>query len=397
MPLLHRLATAALAAAALAGTGAGTAQAATKVTPDVTGVQRVLAVGCRFADTTSPDILNFSNDGINSILSRTHDYFDALSNHRVDFEGEFAGWHDLPEELRRLRRRRRRRHQGLPGRGDRHPRQARRVRQRLPGHRPAVQPRPRLLERDGRRRRARRPVDAAAVRRRHGRRLDQRGAVGARARPRLRPAALDVPDPRGRQPVQRLPGRDERLRALLAGALELPRRRRLQRHRRPPALPVLRRLRPGPGRLLRLPEAAPRLARSPTRSSPTTAAGPPTRCPRRPTTPTTSRPWRRSSCSRSSSRAPPPTTRSSTGAATTTAPPATRPPPAADGTRTTRASAATGSPSTAWSRTSTRRTRTTWATPTSRRSWPRASPTRTTTASPSAWTPSTRTPTSTPP
>jgi hypothetical protein len=48
--------------------------------------------------------------------------------------------------------------------------------------------------------------------------------VGARARARLRAAALHLPQPRGGQPVQRLPGRDERLRASVAAALELPRR-----------------------------------------------------------------------------------------------------------------------------------------------------------------------------
>ena len=87
----------ALAAAALAGPVTGTAHAAEKVTPDVTGLQRVLVVGCRFHDTTSPDILDYSNGGIRQILSHTHDYFDTQSNHRVDFEGEFTGWHTLPK------------------------------------------------------------------------------------------------------------------------------------------------------------------------------------------------------------------------------------------------------------------------------------------------------------
>jgi M6 family metalloprotease-like protein len=74
----------------------GPAHAAEKVTPDVTGTQRVLAVGCRFADTTSPDILNIANDGIGQVLQHTHNYFDTVSNHRVDFEGSFEGWHTLP-------------------------------------------------------------------------------------------------------------------------------------------------------------------------------------------------------------------------------------------------------------------------------------------------------------
>src|SRR3954452_10893309 len=87
------------APAALAGGAAGTAHAAEKVTPDVTGLQRVLVVGCRFHDTTSPDILDYSNPGIRQILSRTHDYFDTQSNHRVDFEGEFTGWRTLPKSV----------------------------------------------------------------------------------------------------------------------------------------------------------------------------------------------------------------------------------------------------------------------------------------------------------
>ena len=44
-----------------------------------------------------PDILNYSNDGIRTILRHTHDYFDTVSNHRVDFQGEFEGWHTLPK------------------------------------------------------------------------------------------------------------------------------------------------------------------------------------------------------------------------------------------------------------------------------------------------------------
>src|SRR5689334_17913736 len=99
LPTLNKFirtgAVAALATMALAGT----AQAAQKVTPDVTGVQRVLVVGCRFHDTTSPDILDYANPGIRQILSRTHDYFDVQSNHRVDFEGEFTGWNTLPKSV----------------------------------------------------------------------------------------------------------------------------------------------------------------------------------------------------------------------------------------------------------------------------------------------------------
>ena len=101
LPLLparvRRAVAGALAAAALAGAAAVPAHAAEKVTPDVTGRQDVLVVGCRFGDTTSPDILNYANDGIRSILSHTHEYFDDVSNRRVDFEGDFAGWHDLPK------------------------------------------------------------------------------------------------------------------------------------------------------------------------------------------------------------------------------------------------------------------------------------------------------------
>ncbi|WP_028065497.1 OmpL47-type beta-barrel domain-containing protein [Solirubrobacter soli] len=89
----------ALIIAGLAGPAAGRAAAAEKVTPDVTGLQRVLVVGCRFHDTTSPDILDYSNNGIRQVLSRTHDYFDTQSNHRVDFEGEFIGWRTLPKSV----------------------------------------------------------------------------------------------------------------------------------------------------------------------------------------------------------------------------------------------------------------------------------------------------------
>jgi M6 family metalloprotease-like protein len=102
LPTLNRFVRAgagALATVALAGGTAGTAHAAEKVTPDVSGLQRVLVVGCRFSDTTSPDILDYSNDGIRQILSHTHDYFDVQSNHRVDFEGEFTGWHTLPKSV----------------------------------------------------------------------------------------------------------------------------------------------------------------------------------------------------------------------------------------------------------------------------------------------------------
>jgi hypothetical protein len=94
---LRRATAGVLAAGALAGVAAVPAHAAAKVTPDVSGRQDVLVVGCRFGDTTSPDLLNDANDGIRSILSHTHEYFDDVSNRRVDFEGEFAGWHDLPK------------------------------------------------------------------------------------------------------------------------------------------------------------------------------------------------------------------------------------------------------------------------------------------------------------
>ena len=58
-----------------------------------------MVVGCRFHDTTSPDILDYANSGIRQNLSHTHDYFDTQSNHRVDFEGEFTGWHTLPKSV----------------------------------------------------------------------------------------------------------------------------------------------------------------------------------------------------------------------------------------------------------------------------------------------------------
>jgi M6 family metalloprotease-like protein len=94
---LRRVAAGALTAAALAGVAAVPAHAAQKVTPDVSGRQNVLVVGCRFDDTTSSDILGYADNGIRSILSHTHEYFDDVSNGRVDFEGDFAGWHDLPK------------------------------------------------------------------------------------------------------------------------------------------------------------------------------------------------------------------------------------------------------------------------------------------------------------
>jgi hypothetical protein len=67
------------------------------VTPAVTGPQRVLVVGCRFGDTLHPDLLDFANSGIRAILQNTHNYFDLVSNHRVDLQGEFEAWHDLPK------------------------------------------------------------------------------------------------------------------------------------------------------------------------------------------------------------------------------------------------------------------------------------------------------------
>src|SRR3954454_15856212 len=87
-PRFNRFVCAGAAAAFVLAGLAGPAHAAEKVTPDVTGIQRVLVVGCRFHDTTSPDILDYSNSGIRRNLSHTHDYFDTQSNHRVDFEGE---------------------------------------------------------------------------------------------------------------------------------------------------------------------------------------------------------------------------------------------------------------------------------------------------------------------
>lgn len=68
-----------------------------KFTPDVLGYQPVLAVGCRFADTNFPDLLDYSNSGVQTILAHTHDYFDIISDHRVNFQGEFVGWRDLPK------------------------------------------------------------------------------------------------------------------------------------------------------------------------------------------------------------------------------------------------------------------------------------------------------------
>src|SRR6187200_3396297 len=56
---LRRAAAGALVAGALAGAAAVPAHAVQKVTPDVSGRQDVLVVGCRFADTTSPDILDY--------------------------------------------------------------------------------------------------------------------------------------------------------------------------------------------------------------------------------------------------------------------------------------------------------------------------------------------------
>src|SRR3954452_7281564 len=67
-----------------------------KVTPDVTGLQRVVVVGCRFADTNYYQLLDASSSGIGTILDHTHGYFNVVSNGRVDFQAQFLGWEDLP-------------------------------------------------------------------------------------------------------------------------------------------------------------------------------------------------------------------------------------------------------------------------------------------------------------
>jgi M6 family metalloprotease-like protein len=94
---LTRLAATGASCIAALAASAGIAHAAPeKVTPDVTGTQRVLAIGCYFKDTAFPGILDLADPGIGTILQHTHDYFDTQSNHRVDFEGGFEGWHQLP-------------------------------------------------------------------------------------------------------------------------------------------------------------------------------------------------------------------------------------------------------------------------------------------------------------
>ena len=67
----------------------------------VSGVKRVFVIGCSFAD-GEPEgggrtLLDASNNGINTIVDRMHDYFRWESNGQVDFEGYFAGWSNLPK------------------------------------------------------------------------------------------------------------------------------------------------------------------------------------------------------------------------------------------------------------------------------------------------------------
>lgn len=76
---------------------AGDPMSPMKVTPDVAGIQRALVVGCRFADTVDTDILNTANEGIRGILDRMHEYFDVVSNQRVNFQADFDSWQDLPK------------------------------------------------------------------------------------------------------------------------------------------------------------------------------------------------------------------------------------------------------------------------------------------------------------
>ena len=92
-------------AAMVAGTGSPAAgQAAPSLHPlplHVSGVKRVFVIGCSFAD-GEPEgggrtLLDASNNGINTIVDRMHDYFAWESNGQVDFEGYFAGWSNLPK------------------------------------------------------------------------------------------------------------------------------------------------------------------------------------------------------------------------------------------------------------------------------------------------------------
>ena len=75
-----------------------TAHAARIVTPDVAGYQRVLVVGCDFHDTWHKGLLELANPGIERIGDDMHDYFDTISNHRVNLQATFAGWHGLPQD-----------------------------------------------------------------------------------------------------------------------------------------------------------------------------------------------------------------------------------------------------------------------------------------------------------
>ena len=62
----------------------------------VLGAQKVLVLGCRYADQTVPDFLNQAASGISRILDQLHLYYDVVSNSRLDFQGEFTGWRDIP-------------------------------------------------------------------------------------------------------------------------------------------------------------------------------------------------------------------------------------------------------------------------------------------------------------
>jgi hypothetical protein len=76
---------------ALAATLSGTASAHAAMQHD-----RFLVVGCYVSNTDSPDIAGYADPGIREIIGDLHPYFDQVSNGKVDLQGDFAGWYELP-------------------------------------------------------------------------------------------------------------------------------------------------------------------------------------------------------------------------------------------------------------------------------------------------------------
>src|SRR4051812_11922228 len=73
------------------------AQAAPELIVPQVGVKQVLTVGCRFADTAFPSAVTQGDDGVRAIQSETHDFFDQVSNGKLDLQFRYDGWLDLPK------------------------------------------------------------------------------------------------------------------------------------------------------------------------------------------------------------------------------------------------------------------------------------------------------------